>query len=395
MTERNRIVVVGGSLAGVNVLDGLRSAGYQGELVLISGEVDLPYDRPPLSKGALAGEVDPDSLLLKPREWYADQAIETSLGDPAVGLDTQEKVVVLESGRRVAYGKLAIATGCRPRRLGPDAHPGILALRTLDDCRAVRDALVPAGRLVVVGAGFIGLEVAAVATGLGMNVTVVEASTTPLTRVIGEDAGTWFQDFHVARGVDLRCGTTVRLVTSAGPRDFTVELSDGSTVAADLVVAGVGVTPTTDWLDGSPIETSNGVVCTNWLETSVPGIVAAGDIARWRHPIFGQDLRVEQWLNATEQGVHAAHTLLGQREAFAALPYFWSDQFDAKVRFVGHTEGADRIEVLAASDTSMVAVFGRAGVLRGVLAVNAPRQLAMLRNGVKNAVAFNDVLTAV
>jgi NADPH-dependent 2,4-dienoyl-CoA reductase/sulfur reductase-like enzyme len=210
---------------------------------------------------------------------------------------------------------------------------------------------------------------------MGLDVSVVELATAPLTRVLGEEAGGWFRDYHSERGVTLYCGVSV-VSASADDRGTTLKLSDGTVLIADLVVAGIGVAPATGWLEGSGLTLSDGIACDPALRTSAPGVVAAGDIVRWRHQLFDETIRVEQWLNAVEQGAHAARTLLGEAEPFTHVPYFWSDQFDAMVRFVGRGTATDCTEIKRVSDRGMVALFGRNRVLEGALCINAPRHLA-------------------
>ena len=263
----------------------------------------------------------------------------------------------------------------------------------MTDSAALHSELLAGRRLVVVGAGFIGLEVAATARELGLAVTVVEIASTPLARALGPDAGAWFQRRHASHGIDFRCGTTVGRIEPSG-LGARVDLSDGSILDADLVLAGVGVSPTTGWLAGSGLDIRDGVVCDSSLRTGLPGVVAAGDVARWHDRRFGQELRVEHWRNALEQGRHAARTILGSDEPFTQMPYFWSDQLDAKIQSVGIPHDADCAEVQRLDDTSLAVVYGRQGVVRGALCVNAPRDLVRYRRAVEEQVAWADVATA-
>lgn len=390
-----RVVVVGSSVAGVNAVDGLRTSGYQGEVVLVSGEHELPYDRPPLSKQALAGGIDDDAIRLKPAQWYADRGVDLQLGAPAVGLDSRDRKVMVAGSQTLGYDGLVIATGCTPRPLSTGSDGTIFTLRTIADCQEIHKRLEAGRRLVVIGAGFIGLEVAAVAHSAGMDVTVVEAADVPLTRVVGRQAGEWFRDFHVVRGIDLRCGTTVAGITTQADGRHTLELADGTKLPADLIVAGVGVTPSSGWLRGSDVAVHDGVLCDSSLATTAPGVVAAGDIARWKHPLFDEEMRVEQWLNAVEQGAHAARTLLGHREPFASIPYFWSDQFEAKVRFVGHARGADQVLVKPLGDASMATLFGRDGTVSAAMCVNSPRLLATFRRAIADRLPWAEAVDAI
>jgi NADPH-dependent 2,4-dienoyl-CoA reductase/sulfur reductase-like enzyme len=228
---------------------------------------------------------------------------------------------------------------------------------------------------------------------MGLDVSVIEMAPAPLTRVLGDEVGEWFKEYQAVNGVDLYCGTVLDQV-EAGAGGTKLRLRDGTVLAADLVVAGIGVTPATDWLEGSGVRLADGVVCDESLRASVPGVVAAGDVARWYNMLFDETMRIEQWSNAVEQGRHAALALLGETDVFASVPYFWSDQFDAKIRFVGRANAAEEVRVTRIGDTSMVALFGRDGVLRGALCVNAPRQLARYRKAIQDQVPWGDVAAA-
>ncbi|GAB3857688.1 FAD/NAD(P)-binding oxidoreductase [Nocardioides maradonensis] len=394
MSAMDRVVVVGGSVAAVNAVDGLRHAGFEGEITLVSAEELLPYDRPPLSKEALREGHQHEALLLKEPGWYDDVDVAVSLGTPAVGLDTADRVVVLGDGRELSYDGLVIATGSQTRTLPLlDGVPNVFEVRTLADSLSLHAELRPGRHLVVIGAGFIGLEVAATARKMGLDVSVVEIAPVPLTRVLGTELGHWFRDLQVEHGVDLHCGHGIASI-EVTPRGTRLRLDDGTELSADLIVAGVGVAPATGWLEGSGIELADGVVCDEALRTSVPGVVAAGDIVRWPNRLFGESMRVEQWLNAVEQGTHAAKTLMGEIEPFAPVPYFWSDQFEAKVKFVGHVNGEDEVKVARTGDTSLVALFGRGERLRGALCINAPRQLAFAKRDILKGVSFPEAVAA-
>lgn len=387
-----RVVVAGASLAAVHAIETLRGQGYAGDLVLIGAEPHLPYDRPPLSKEALQHGPDLDRVLLREPEWYTEHGVELRLGTPARALDPDARLVELAGGDAVEYDGLVIATGSAPRSLGPPGEVGpVHVLRTVDDAVTLREQLIPGRHVVVVGAGFIGLEVAATAREMGVDVSVVEVAPVPLTRVLGDEVGSWFRRYQEAHGVQLYCGTVLDGI-EPGPAGSKVRLRDGTVLSADVVVAGVGVTPATGWLEGSGLRLADGVVCDKSLRASAPGIVAAGDVARWYNPLFDEEMRIEQWTNAVEQGRRAALTLLGADEAHAPVPYFWSDQFEAKMRFVGRANAADRVHVETMGDTSMVALFGRDGVLRGALCVNAARRLALYGKAISDQVRWEDVV---
>ena len=387
----DRIVVVGGSVAAVNAVDGLRREGFDGDIVLVSAEDELPYDRPPLSKEALHEGHAHHDLLLKTPEWYGHQNVDVLLGGAAIGLDPHDKKLILVGGRELPYGGLVLATGCAPRPVrGLDGLARVHEIRTLADSRALHDELVPGRHLVVIGAGFIGLEVAATARKMGLDVSVIEVTSVPLTRVLGAEAGRWFVDYHSDHGVKLYCGSGIdRVEVTARGTEF--HLRDGTAVVADVIVAGIGVTPATGWLESSGIELADGVVCDSALRTSLPNVVAAGDIVRWHNALFDETMRVEQWLNAVDQGSHAARTLLGADDAFTPVPYFWSDQFDAKVKFVGRADATDDVQITQTGDNSLVALFGRGERFRGALCINAPRLLARYKQGLLKGASWADV----
>lgn len=391
------IAVVGASLAGLRAAETLRSDGYDGELVIIGAEDRLPYDRPPLSKSVLEGTRAPEETTLRDQKSFDALGADWRLGLRATALDTGARRVHLEGGEQVAFDGLVIATGAFPRRLPstPDLA-GIHVLRTLDDCVAIAKELDASPRVVVVGAGFIGLEVAATCRKRGLTVTVVEALPVPLGRVLGDDMGRACASLHLDEGVDLRCGAGIERFEGTS-RVEAVVLTDGSRIDADVVIVGVGVAPATDWLEGSGLTLDNGVVCDATCATNVPGIVAAGDVARWHNPRFGEYMRLEHWTNAVEQGMAAARRLLatdGTAEPFAPVPYFWSDQYATKIQFVGRSAPGDDIRVVHGSieERRFVALYGRAGRLVGALTFSRPRQLMDFRRMVENDAPFDDAL---
>jgi NADPH-dependent 2,4-dienoyl-CoA reductase/sulfur reductase-like enzyme len=387
-------VVVGASLAGIHAVEGLRDAGFDGRLTLVGAEDTLPYDRPPLSKAALRLGPVARGALLRPADWYGERAVDLRLGWTAVKLDLANRSVILAGGREVSFDGLILATGSSARPLATPAGAGpAYVLRTADDCARLHARLQPGEHLVVIGAGFIGLEVAATATMMGLDVSVVEVAPGPLHRVLGAEVGRWFERYHAARGIGMHCGVGIEAIEADGRRSK-IRLLDGTVLGADVLVAGVGARPAVEWLRGSGLRLSDGVACDPFLRTSAPDVVAAGDIARWHNTLFDEDLRVEQWTNAVEQGRYAAESLLGIAEQpYAAVPYFWSDQFDAKMRFVGVANAAQDVHVDEAGPDVLVALFGRDGLLRGALCVNAPRKLARYRQAIADRVAWHDVVT--
>jgi NADPH-dependent 2,4-dienoyl-CoA reductase/sulfur reductase-like enzyme len=389
------IVIVGASLAGLRAAETLRREGFRDRVVLVGAESHLPYDRPPLSKELLAGEWEPEHVALR-KQPYDDLDLDVRLGRHATGLDVSGHAVELDGGETLPFDGLVVATGARPRTLrGTPALEGIFVLRTLDDCLAIRARLETRPRVVVIGAGFIGSEVAATCRGRGLDVTVLEMLPTPLARAVGTVVGDACGRLHREHGVDLRCGVTVAGFEGRD-RVERVVLADGTALDADLVVVGVGVAPETAWLDGSGLELDDGVVCDATC-LAAPGIVAAGDVARWPNPLFdGETMRVEHWTNATEQGVAAARRLLvddaSHAEEFAPVPFVWSDQYDVKIQVVGSIRGDDDVAVADGSldEDRFVALFGRGGRLVGALGFSRPRIVMQYRRMIAERASWDD-----
>src|SRR5262245_38431564 len=313
------------SLAGLRAAEALRRDGYDGRIIAIGDESHLPYDRPPLSKELLAGAWEPDQLILR-KQGVDDLELDWRLGARAVGLDVGAREIELHDGERVAFDGAVLATGSTPRLLpNQPALPGVFVLRTLDDALALREMLEARPKVVVIGAGFIGSEVAATSRMRGLDVTVLEALPQPLVRGLGPELGAVLAAVHRDHGVDLRTNVMVERIEGDNAVKG-VRLTDGNLVEADVVVVGVGVVPQTAWLEGSGLTLDDGIVCDETC-LAAPGIVAAGDVTRWPNPLFGRDtMRLEHWTNATEQGVHAAQRLLagdGSGEAFAPVPFVW------------------------------------------------------------------------
>jgi 3-phenylpropionate/trans-cinnamate dioxygenase ferredoxin reductase subunit len=392
------IVVVGAALAGLRAVETLRAAGFDGRLVLIGAEEHLPYDRPPLSKELLAGTCEPERIRLREAASYAALDVELLLGTTAAALDIRERTVTVNGSRRIRYDGLVIATGTRPRTLPFGAYPaGVHTLRTLDDCLAIRRALDADPRVVVVGAGFIGAEVAATCRQRGHAVVLVEPLPGPLFRVLGAEVSGALAALHADHGVDLRLGTGVVGLRGSDHVEEVV-LSDGHTVPADLVVVGVGVTPATEWLTGSGLALDDGVLCDATCATAAPNVVAAGDVARWYHPLLGGYLRVEHWTNATEQGEAAALRLLhGEAAApYAPVPYVWSDQYEVKIQVSGWPAAGDEVAVVhgALAERRFVVLYGRAGRLVGAVAFNQPRLLLSYERLIAERRPFHEVVGA-
>lgn len=392
------IVVVGASLAGFRAVEELRHQGYDGTITVVGAEPHLPYDRPPLSKQILAGTWEADRLPLTPiGKEIEDLDVDWRLGVAASGLDTNARVVELADGSRVPYDGLVIATGATVRTLpGQPELDGLHTLRTLDDCLALRaDLDATPQRVVVVGAGFIGAEVAATARQRGLEVTLLEALATPLQRVLGDEMGSVCGDIQREHGVDLRLSTGVDGFDDDGTgRLRGIRLTDGSSLEADVAVVGVGVAPNTGWLEGSGLTIDNGIVCDETC-LAAPDIVAAGDIARWPNRRFGEVMRVEHWENAQEQGAHAARRLLGDLAPYEPVPWFWSDQYDRKIQLAGRSGADDEVQVVDGSieERRFVALYGRAGRLVGVLGMNRPRPVMEYRQLIADGTSWNDALS--
>ncbi|MEV4393022.1 FAD-dependent oxidoreductase [Nonomuraea sp. NPDC049607] len=394
MSRPSRIVVVGASAAGLTAAEALRRDGFTGSLTLVGAERREPYDRPPLSKQILLGRWTPDRVTLGRHESRAALGADWRLGVAATGLDTGARELALSDGGVLPYDGLVIATGVVPRRL-PSGHElgGVHVLRTLGDALALREGLLAARSVVVVGAGFLGTEVAAVARRLGLDVTLVDPLPAPLTDRLGDRVARLLAGLHAGHGVRLRPGTLVTGLTGHDGQVDGVDLDGGAHVPADLVLVAVGSAPATGWLTGSGLDVEDGVECDHRCRAA-PGVVAAGDVASWRHPRFGR-LRVEHRLNATEQGTAAARTLLGGQAPFAPVPYFWTDQYDVKIQVHGVTGGDARFQVVAGDPATgrFAGLYGRDGHVIGAMSWNLPRQARELRRHVAERTPWRQATT--
>jgi NADPH-dependent 2,4-dienoyl-CoA reductase/sulfur reductase-like enzyme len=390
MSSLESVAIVGASLAGMHAAHTLRREGFDGRVTVIDADPNTPYDKPPLSKQVLQGEWDVDRITLAAAK--EDLGLDWRLGHRATSLDLTARTVTINAGggspdEAVTYDGLLLATGASARRL-PDTPDlaGIHVLRTLDDCLALRtDLEAKPDRVVVIGAGFIGAEVASSARKRGLEVTLIEALEVPLERALGRAMGLVAADIHRDHGVDVRLGVGVAgFDGTPGERVQGVRLSDGSVVAADVVVVGVGVAPNTGWLESSGLTIDNGIVCDATL-LAAPGVVAAGDIARWPSARFGELLRIEHWENAIQMGEAAARRLLvadgDTPEVYDPVPWFWSDQYDRKIQLAGRSGPDDLVEVVHGSveERRFVALYGRGGKVVGVLGINRPRHVMQLR----------------
>ena len=402
----SRIVIVGASLAGVRAAESLRQGGFTGEVTIVGAEPHMPYDRPPLSKKYLAGEWDADRTALRKPEVFDELRAEWLLGVPAASLDAESRTVTLADGRTVQGDGVIVCTGATPRRLPaqPDLA-GIHVLRTLDDATRLRAELGAGKRFIVIGAGFIGLEAAATARQLGAEVDVLEGAPAPLIRGLGAAMGSAIAGVHRHHGV--RVHTDVRVTAIAGEtRVEAVEIvtADGDevTLPSDAVLVGIGVSPATSWLEGSGLELRDGVVCDAFLNAGRPGVYAAGDLLRWPNALFADlepDMRVEHWTNAAEQGAHAATNLLAElegreRSPYTAVPFFWSDQFDARIQFIGRSTASSRVDVVAGdpAEGRWCAVYSDGGRVSGILGVTMPKLVMANRDLVAGRVPVSDAV---
>ena len=393
------LVVVGASLAGLRAVEAARKAGFEGAITLIGAERHLPYDRPPLSKDFLGvTETGAEAAVpfFRTDDVFAEELrVELLLGSPATSLDVDRKIVGV-GDREVPYDALVIATGSKLRTLPDTDHlDGVHGLRTLDDSLAIRAALDAGARTVVIGAGFIGSEVAASAQKRGVPVTVVEALPTPLVRATGTEMGAAIASLHERNGTTLLCGTGVKAV-EGGDRVERVVLSDGRILDADLVVVGIGVSPNTDWLEGSGLTLDNGVVCDETLWTGVPGVYAAGDVANWMNPMFGVRQRMENWTAAAEQGAAAARNAIDPANAkpYETVPYFWSDWYGSRIQFVGVPD-CDEVLLVDGdvdSDERWTALYRHGDRLVGALTVNGQTVIMKYRRMIAQKASWAQAL---
>lgn len=385
------IVIVGGGLAAARTAEQLRKSEFSGPVTIVSDEVHLPYDRPPLSKDVL--HADLDDVALKPAEFYAENDITLRLGSAARNVDTAAQTVTLADGSVLGYDELVIATGLVPRRIPsfPELD-GIRVLRSLDDALALRGQASSARNAVIVGAGFIGCEVAASLRKMGVAVVLVEPQPTPLASVLGEQVGALVTRLHRAEGVDVRTGVGVAEVRGQDGRVTSVFLTDGTELEADLVVVGIGSRPATDWLEGSGIAVDNGIVCDEAGRTSAPHVWALGDAASWRDAT-GHQVRVEHWSNVAEQARVVVPRMLGQEPPEAVVvPYFWSDQYDVKIQCLGEPEAGDIVHIVEDDGRKFLAYYERDGVVAGVVGGGMPGKVMKSRAKIASGAAISEVL---
>jgi 3-phenylpropionate/trans-cinnamate dioxygenase ferredoxin reductase subunit len=340
-------VIVGASLAGARAAEALRTEGFEGQIILIGHEPHYPYERPPLSKGYLQGSEARDSIFVHEEGWYAEHGVDLRLGAGVTAIDRELRQLTLSTGETVGYDKLLLTTGATPTLLpvpGAGAN-GVQYLRSVDDSERLRETLSAVSSVVIVGAGWIGLEVAAAARNAGVATTVVSMEEQPLLAVLGPEVAPVFADLHREHGVDLRLGTEVDRILVSADAATGVRLADGTELPADAVIVGIGVTPAAELAEAAGLDVDGGVLTDAGLRTSDPDIYAAGDVARAYHPLIGTRLRVEHWANARHQPVAAARSMLGQDVAYDRLPYFFSDQYDLGMEYTGYAtpDGYDRV----------------------------------------------------
>ncbi|MCZ8378930.1 FAD/NAD(P)-binding oxidoreductase [Mycobacterium sp. CPCC 205372] len=390
MSTSGGIVIVGGGLAAARTAEQLRRSQFSGAVTIVSDEDHLPYDRPPLSKEVLRSETD--DVTLKPAEFYDENDITMLLGAGAKSVDTAARTLTLSDGREIGYDELVIATGLVPKRIPsfPDLA-GIHVLRNFNESLALRREAGSARRAVVVGAGFIGCEVAASLRSMGVEVTLVEPQPAPLANVLGQQIGELVARVHRAEGVDVRCGVGVSEVVGTDKVEKVV-LADGAEVEADLVVVGIGSTPAVGWLEGSGIALDNGVVCDAQGRSSAPNVWAIGDVASWRDTV-GQQVRVEHWSNVADQARVLVPAMLGQDvPQVVSVPYFWSDQYDVKIQCLGEPEADDIVHVVEDDGRKFLAFYERDGVVAGVVGGGMPGKVMKTRAKIANGAPIADVL---
>jgi 3-phenylpropionate/trans-cinnamate dioxygenase ferredoxin reductase subunit len=402
---QNTVAIAGAGHAAGQTIVSLRQGGYEGRIVLVGEEAYLPYQRPPLSKKFLAGELETSRLLLRQEKFYPEHGVEVHLGTRVARLEPGSRIAKLSNGDSISYDKLVIATGSRPRKVNLPGHqlPGVHYLRTIDDVDRIRTDLRPGASLVIVGAGYIGLEVAAVAVSLGLKVTVVELAPEVMARIEAPPVAEFMARVHRSAGVEIRCNTGLKSFTG-DTRLTGVVVSDGQEIPADLAIVGIGVVPNVELAQDAGIVCDNGIMVDEYCRTSDPDVLAVGDCTNHPNPLLGRRLRLESVHNAQEQAKTAASTILGSLEPYAQVPWFWSDQYDLKLQIVGMSSRSDQVVIRGEPESrSFAAFFLSEGRLSAVYAINSPREFmpskkliaigarpdpAMLRN---TAVPFKEI----
>lgn len=400
MANNESHVIVGAGIAGNAAAETLRKQGFDGEVHLVGAEPYRPYDRPPLSKEFLSGAKAEEKLFFKTEDFYAEQSIDLHIGSEATTIDIAENTVYLNTGKSLRYDKLLLATGSRVRTLpipGSDLE-GVHYLRTIDDSRAIARSMNGASAVVIVGAGFIGSEVAAVCKTAGIEVTVLEIQPQPMAHILGDQMGAIYAKLHTNRGIDLRLQEGISEIRG-NSRAEQVITDQGNAIDCDFVVIGVGITPDTALAESAGLDVDRGILTNEYCRTSHPDIYAAGDVANWFHPGLGHRLRVEHWDNALNQGAAAAKSMLGAPEPYSPTLYFWSDQYDLNIQYLGHAAQWDEVAVRGnPADEKFTAFYLKDGSVHGALIVNNFRDIRPTRTliGQKtpvNAVSLSDEST--
>jgi 3-phenylpropionate/trans-cinnamate dioxygenase ferredoxin reductase subunit len=385
------VVIVGGGLAAARTAEELRTLDPDRRITLVSAESHLPYDRPPLSKQVLRGELTETTL---PADW-SELRVDLRRDSRAAALHPAERTLLLDDGSELSYDDAVLATGAQPRMLPGLTGAGVHVLRTLDDAQALTADIRRTNRLTVLGAGFIGCEAAASARTMGAEVTLLEVLPTPLARVLGTEVGRAVADLHEEAGVTLRCGSAVLEARGEGDARELL-LSDGRTVAAPVLLVGLGVTPDTAWLTGSGVEMDDGVVCDASGRTSAEGVWAAGDVARWWHPLYDAHVRMEHWTSAAAQGAAVAQAIVGKGEPLDEVPYFWSDQYRSKLQMLGRPEPDDDVTLLhvGPNEDKLLAVYGREGRVTAVFGIGAARWVMRMRPLLAEQASYDDAIAS-
>ncbi|WP_257015504.1 NAD(P)/FAD-dependent oxidoreductase [Rhodococcus sp. ACS1] len=389
MTSPDAVLVVGASAAGLSTAEALRRRNYTGRITVLGDEVHAPYDRPPLSKQVLSGAWESGRAALRTDEALSSLDADFILGDSAVGLDPATRTVRTAAGRDLQADAIVIATGVRPRVLpGTEWLGGVHVLRSLEDTIALRSDLLTATRLVVVGEGVLGSEIAATARALGVDVTMTGPQPAPMVLQVGPMVSELLAELHQDNGVRLRLGVSVVGLTEAGGRVTGVRLATDEVLPADVVVVAIGAIPTTDWLTDSGLRLDNGVVCDSRCRAA-DGIYAVGDVARWHHEQLGELVRLENRTNATEQGFAVAGAIVGEDEPYVPVPYFWSDQFDVKIQVHGALPADAEVDIVDGdlSARRFVARYRKEGIVTGILGWNMPKQSRLRRQEVVDDLA--------
>jgi len=369
------VVIVGAGRCGASAAETLSYAGFGGRVVLIGEEDEPPYERPPLSKEYLRGEQDPDSLLVRPRRWYAEAGIDLRTGVTVTSLDCGSRTVALSDGERLGYSRLLLATGGRPRTL-PGEHGRVLYLRTLADADRLRSELASCEHIVIVGAGFIGAETTASARALGVEVTILEVLDVPLSNALGKEVGALYADIHRTHGVRLLTGEGLASIGYPPGGAVRVHTTRGRGIDCDLVVAGVGITPSTELAEAAGIAVDNGVLVDEFCRTSAPDVYAAGDVANHFHSLAGRHIRVEHYDHAIRHGAAAARNMLGENVPYDEPHWFWSDQYETNLQYVGHCTRWDRLVLRGSlSQDGFTAFYVADGRVRAALSVNRPKDI--------------------